>query len=359
VERREPGDEGCDKSDGGNGNGRIGGAEREGGRKRDDGTEDGCRRQGAHMATVVAMSWDELSTTLRRLAARTTSTCFTYRVTGLAAEAAFFAILSLPPLVFGLAGTIGYFAQSYDVAQIDLFKDRVLYMASQVITPTTVDELIAPTLDEVLSGGRFDVVSLGFVLALWSGSRALNVFIDTITIMYGLGGHRGIVKTRALSFALYVVALVIGIVVVPLVLAGPQVVVDVLPEEAMFLRRAYWPSVLVLSAGFMTTLYHLSVPVRKPWRMGVPGAVFTLVMWILGSYFVRWVLGVGAVGTSIYGPLAAPIAMLLLLYVLSISVLIGAALNAAIDVDRNPPADVAGDTSDDAADPVVGHTDEE
>ena len=37
------------------------------------------------------------------------------------------------------------------------------------------------------------------VLALWSGSRALNVFVDTITIMYGLGGHRGIVKTRVLS----------------------------------------------------------------------------------------------------------------------------------------------------------------
>lgn len=282
------------------------------------------------------MSWVELSTTLRRLAARTTSTCFTYRVTGLAAEAAFFAILSLPPLVFGLAGTIGYFAQSYDVAEIDLFKDRVLHLASQVITPTTVDELIAPTLDEVLSGGRFDVVSLGFVLALWSGSRALHVFIDTITIMYGVGGHRGILRTRALAFTLYIVALVIGIVLVPLVVAGPQVVADVLPEEAMFLRRAYWPSVLVLSVGFMTTLYHLAVPGRTSWRSGVPGAAFTLGMWILGSYFMRWALGLSGVGTSIYGPLAAPIAMLLLLYVLSISVLIGAALNAAIDVDRQP-----------------------
>jgi len=305
------------------------------------------------------MSWDELSTTLRRLAARTTSTCFTYRVTGLAAEAAFFAILSLPPLVFGLAGTIGYIAQSYDVNQVDLFKDRVLYMASQVITPTTVDELIAPTLDEVLDGGRFDVVSFGFVLALWSGSRALNVFIDTITIMYGLGGHRGILKTRALSFALYVAALIIGIVLVPLVLAGPQVVSDALPPEAMFLRRAYWPSVLVLSVGFMTTLYHLSVPVRKPWRLGVPGAAFTLIMWILGSYFVRWVLDIDGVGTSIYGPLAAPIAMLLLLYVLSISVLIGAALNAAIDVDRNAPPDAGGDASDDSAQPVVGNADDD
>jgi len=311
------------------------------------------------MATVVAMSWDELSTTLRRLAARTTSTCFTYRVTGLAAEAAFFAILSLPPLVFGLAGTIGYVAQGYDVSQIALFKTRVLYLASQVITPTTVDQLIEPTLDEVLGGGRFDVVSLGFVLALWSGSRALHVFIDTITIMYGLGGRRGIVRTRAMSFALYIVALFVGIVVVPLVLAGPQVVADTLPPEAMFLRRAYWPLVLVLSVGFMTTLYHLSVPVRKTWRSGLPGAFFTIVMWILGSYFVRWILGFGGVGTSIYGPLAAPIAMLLLLYVLSISVLIGAALNAAIDVDRNPPADVDREASDEAAQPVVGQADDD
>jgi membrane protein len=308
------------------------------------------------------MSWDELSTTLRRLAARTTSTCFTYRVTGLAAEAAFFAILSLPPLVFGLAGTIGYIAQSYDVTQVDLFKHRVLYLASQVITPATVKQLIEPTLDEVLGGGRFDVISLGFVLALWSGSRALHVFIDTITIMYGLGGHRGIIKTRALSFALYVVALVVGIVVVPLVLAGPQVVAETLPPGAMFLRRAYWPLVLVLSVGFMTTLYHVSVPIRKTWRSGLPGAAFTLMMWILGSYFVRWALGIGGVGTSIYGPLAAPIAMLLLLYVLSISVLIGAALNAAIDVDRHtansapaPRDDVAGET----AEPVIEQANED
>jgi membrane protein len=291
---------------------------------------------------------------LRRLTARTTSTCFTYRVTGLAGEAAFFAILSLPPLVFGLAGTIGYLAQTYDVAQVEVFKDRVLHLASQALTPSTVDQLIAPTLDEVLNGGRFDVVSLGFVLALWSGSRALNVFIDTITIMYGLGGHRGIVKTRALSFTLYIVALIIGVVLVPLVLAGPQLVSEAVPDQASQLHRVYWPTVLLLSVGFMTTLYHLSVPVRKSWRSGVPGAAFTILMWILGSYFVRWVLGIPGADTSIYGPLAAPIAMLLLLYVLSIAVLIGAALNAAIDVDRHPKP-----SADELPDPVIEHPDDQ
>jgi membrane protein len=45
--------------------------------------------------------------TLWRLVVSTVGTCFRQRVTGLAAEAAFFALLSLPPLLFGLAGSIG------------------------------------------------------------------------------------------------------------------------------------------------------------------------------------------------------------------------------------------------------------
>ena len=268
---------------------------------------------------------------LGKLVARTVGSCFRYRVTGLAAEAAFFAILSLPPLVFGLAGTIGFIAERYDVSQVDVLKDRILDLASQALTDSTVDKVVAPTLDEVLGGGRIDVISIGFVLALWSGSRALNVFLDTISIIYGLGGQRGIVKTRALSFMLYVAALVVGIVLVPLILIGPQVAADILSDQWSFLRIFYWPAVLLLSVGFLATLYHLAVPVRKQWRFGLPGATFTLVLWILGSYFVRWALGFSTGGMSIYGPLAAPIAVLLWLYVLSISVLIGAAINAAVE----------------------------
>ncbi|MET0928636.1 MAG: YihY/virulence factor BrkB family protein [Aeromicrobium sp.] len=272
-----------------------------------------------------------LQETLSKLVARTVSICFRYRVTGLAAEAAFFAILSLPPLIFGLAGTIGFIAERYDVSQVDVLKDRIIDLASRALTDSTVDKVVTPTLDEVLGGGRIDVISIGFVLALWSGSRALNVFIDTISIIYGLGGHRGIVKTRARSFTLYIAALLVGIVLVPLILTGPEMAAGVLSDRWSFLEMFYWPAVLLLSVGFLATLYHLAVPVRKRWRLGLPGAAFTLLLWILGSYFVRWALGFSTGGTSIYGPLAAPIAVLLWLYVLSIAVLIGAAVNAAVE----------------------------
>jgi membrane protein len=90
--------------------------------------------------------------------------------------------------------------------------------------------------------------------------------------------------------------------------------------------------VLALSICFLATLYHVSIPVRTSWRINLPGATFALSVWLLGSFLLREFLTVTAADSrSIYGPLAAPIAVLLWLYILSLAVLVGAALNAAFD----------------------------
>jgi len=115
---------------------------------------------------------------------------------------------------------------------------------------------------------------------------------------------------------------------------GVAVLLASIALEPVFVNlRWFGPVVLVLSVAFITTLYHLSVPVRTSWRYDIPGAVFTLLAWIAGSWLLRWILlnFVGQDSMSIYGPLAAPIAILIWLYVLSIAVLIGAALNASVD----------------------------
>ena len=274
----------------------------------------------------------QIKSDLWRLVVSTTATCMRYRVTGLAAEAAFFAVLSLPPLIFALAGSIGFVFQQFNEAELSGLRGTVLDMAGQVLTPAAVNQVIKPTLNQVLQGGRYDVASIGFILSLWSGSRALNVFVDTITIMYGLSGHRGIVRTRATSFVLYVLGMITGVVTIPLIVAGPTLVKKVVPKQLNFLNSMYWPTVLVLCICFLATLYHVSVPVRTKWRFNLPGAVFTMICWIFGSYLLRVILvGTAANSTSIYGPLAAPIAILLWLYILSLAVLIGAALNAAFD----------------------------
>ena len=267
-----------------------------------------------------------------RLVVTTVGSCLRYRVTGLAAEGAFFAVLSVPPLIFALAGGVGYVTEHFTAAHVEEVRRAVVDLFSAFLTDTAVNRVIVPTMNDVLEGGRFDVISLGFVLALWSGSRALNVFVDTITIMHGLGGHRGIVKTRALSFVLYILAVITGAITLPLVVAGPRLVRSWLPNRAEFLMQFYWPLVVVICICFLATLYHVSVPVRTRWSFNLPGATFSLVSWIAGSYLLRWVLTVTAQDShSIYGPLAAPIAILIWLYIVALAVLIGAGVNAAFD----------------------------
>ena len=265
------------------------------------------------------------------LTRETASVCFRYRVTGLAAEAGFFALLSLPPLLLGLVSSVGYFRGWLGTDAVLEVQRRIVALSSQVLTADSVNQVITPTLKDVFRSGRFDLVSIGFVLALWSGSRALNVFIDTISIMYGLGGRRGIVRTRALSFSLYVSAMIVGSVLVPLVLAGPTLLVKLIPHQVGLLESLYWPVASLLSVVFLTSLYHVSTPVRTPWRRDVPGALLTVVIWFAGSFVVRWIISRSVGGTSIYGPLAAPIVLMIWLYVLAIAVLIGAALNSAVE----------------------------
>jgi membrane protein len=281
------------------------------------------------------------------LTARTTKICMHYRVTGLAAEAGFFALLSLPPLVLGLVGSIGFVGKLMGQDVVNELRAKLRELTLTFLTADSVSSVILPTFDRVFGAGRADIVSIGFVLSLWSGSRVLNVYVDTISIMYGLGGQRGIVRTRALSFTLYGVGLVVGVVVIPLVLIGPGILSRMLATANLHLLATlggadwlYWPTVSAAAIATVATLYHVATPIRSPWRRDLPGALLAIVIWVGASYVLRWELGASVGGTSIYGPLATPIVVLIWLYFLAIAVLIGAGLNAAIDERFPTPARV-------------------
>ncbi|MFF7231512.1 YhjD/YihY/BrkB family envelope integrity protein [Streptomyces sioyaensis] len=261
----------------------------------------------------------------------TVHSCMKYRVTGLAAEAAFWSLLSLPPLILGLLGVLGYTQAWIGHDTLHHVRQQILSGAGTVLSSRGVNEIARPLLHDVFTGRRPDVISIGFAIALWSGSRAMNVFVDTITIMYGLDGRRGIVRTRLLSFVLYLAALVVGAVTLPLMVAGPDTVVGWLPASEHIIRALYWPVVLLLSVAFLTTLYHASVPVRSPWPEDIPGAVVALGMWVLGSFLLRLYLTSTVEGPTIYGSLAAPVAVLLWIGVSAFAVLVGAAMNASLD----------------------------
>jgi membrane protein len=278
----------------------------------------------------------------------TVRACLRYRVTGLAAEAGFFALLSLPALVLGLVASTGYVGQGIGTDVLGDLRDRIEDLAGATLTADAVHGVILRTFDEVVRSGRPDIVSLGFLLSVWSGSRALNVYLDTIAIMYGLGGRRGIVRTRLLSLALYVAALAGAVVVLPLLLLGPGALAGIartrlgVPQTVLvWCGVLSWPVLVLVAVAGLATLYHVAPPVRPAWRACLPGAGLALALWLLASLAVRQVVGGGLGRTSVYGPLAAPVALLVWLYLLALAVLVGAALNATLAAGPSSHALVA------------------
>src|SRR6478672_13820155 len=76
------------------------------------------------------------------------------RILGLSAEASFWQILSVPPLLIGLLGSLGYLGTLIGGASVHQIEDRLLNASTDVLTPDVVDSLVRPTLTDILGSGR-------------------------------------------------------------------------------------------------------------------------------------------------------------------------------------------------------------
>ncbi len=258
------------------------------------------------------------------------------RVLGLSAEAAFWQLLSIPPLFLALLGTLGYFGDFLGANVIQTIEDNLIRWSEKVLTPSVVDSLVRPTVEDVLRRGRADVISIGFVMALWAGSSATATYVNTISIAYGMRDLRGAVRSRLVALAIYLIYICGGVCLVPIMVLGPSKIVNLMPKSIRgdahtFVNALYWPVVAVLLLAGLTSLYHFALPKRLPWHRGVPGAAFAGCIFLLGSYAVRKYFGFVSHHAYAYGALGAPIAALLFLFLLALAILLGAELNAEIE----------------------------
>ncbi|MFD6952898.1 hypothetical protein A6A08_07920 [Nocardiopsis sp. TSRI0078] len=265
------------------------------------------------------------------LVLRTIRSFLSDRVIGLAAESAFFTLISLPALLLCLLGGLGPMTAVLGEEFVGEIRLWILDLAARVLTPDTVESVVEPLVDDFLGGVQGGLLSVTFLVSLWSGSRAMNVFIRSITISYGLDELRGWIRQRLLAFVAYLGGLLFALLVLPVLVAGPNLLNSLLPSTVGRLNLFYWPTVALLATAAVTLLYALSVPVRTPLWRHLPGALLATLVLIAGSVALRTYLDASLGQVSIYGSLAAPIAILAWLYVMAIAVLLGSSFNSEID----------------------------
>ena len=271
-----------------------------------------------------------------RLIWRTLVTSWNDGFFGMAAQAAFWMTLSLPPLLLGLLGSLGFVSRWFGEATIELVQREILQFATTVFTPEVVDQIIRPTVTDILTQGRSSIVSVGFVLSLWAGSSALASLVDSITTAHRQHTVRNPIWQRTFALLLYVVLLIGSVFVLPLLALGPGVVPDLFPESsratvAHLVGVFYYPVLGALLVLALATLYKIVLPHKLPWHRGLPGALLAVVVFLVAStslrHYIRWVTSTGYT----YGALATPIAFLLFSFFIAMAIVVGAEFNNAIE----------------------------
>jgi membrane protein len=252
-----------------------------------------------------------------------------------AAEAAFWQVLSLPPLLLGLLGSLGYVAQWFGQDVIDSVHDTIIEWSNTAFSGNVVDQIIQPTVDDILRHGRGEILTLGFLLSLWAGSSAMSSFVDAITVAHDQYGVRNEVWQRIFALLLYLAALVLLVIGLPILALGPDILPKLFPvawraEIEFWVNAFYYPAIAVILVLALATLYKLALPRKLPWHRGLPGAMLAMIVFLLSSIglrlYISWITTTGYT----YGALATPIAFLLFAFFIGLAIVIGAYFNAAI-----------------------------
>lgn len=281
----------------------------------------------------------------RKIVGRTLGKAWDDSLFGMSSQAAFWCALSTAPMLLALLGLLGPIVRLFNPDAVPVIREQIDVLLLSIFNEEVADNLIGSAIDQIL-GNQGSVVSIGLLISLWAGSSAMAAFVEAITIAYNQREVRHPVKERFFALALYLIALVFGLVLLPLLALGPDFLVGLFPRDLQddvntAIQVSYFPALLVLLIVLVATLYKVAPKHRHPWKRGLPGAVLAAVVFLLASIALRIYLQYVYAHGLTYGALATPITFLLFYYFASMAIIIGAQFNNAL-LEYHPPRRVYG-----------------
>jgi membrane protein len=185
-------------------------------------------------------------------------------------------------------------------------------------------------------GGSILMTVIGFLLALWSVTGAMNSYMTALNMTYERKDRRSFIAKRVVALKMAVVMAIAFALVAVLTIFGPVV------EHAIASRIgpaggvlnwawwiAQWPILLGgLLVAFAALLY-LGPDVDQPrWEWMTPGSFVSAVLWIGASALFAVYTATFASYNKTWGSLSAVIVMLTWLWLTAMALLMGSEINA-------------------------------
>ncbi|KPH75147.1 YihY/virulence factor BrkB family protein [Oceanobacillus caeni] len=247
-------------------------------------------------------------------------------VFGLAAQLAYFFLLSLFPFLLFLLNLIGY---------LPINVESVMEIMD-VYAPDEIMTLIESNLDQLLSQANGGLLSIGIIGTLWAASNAINGIMKAFNRAYDIDEDRSFLATRLIAIVLTIAMVLVIIISLLLPVFGQiigEYIFSFIGLSDSFLQlwgTLRWVLSSVIFFIVLLFLYKLAPNKHIYFRETIWGTIIGTIAWQIVSYGFSFYVSTFANYSVKYGSLGAIIIMMIWFYLLGAIIIIGGIINSVI-----------------------------
>lgn len=252
---------------------------------------------------------------------------------GLAQQAAYSMLFSLPALVLLIVMVAAAAEQFFDVPVSD-----ELYQAIEDYAPANAQPLLNDLVDNAVAQVSGSAAGIGIIvavaIALYASSNSTATMLKGFDRVYNVTTKRNFAIGKLVAIGLtFALGIVLNLAIV-LFAFGEQIgawLADLLGSDTF---ENVWgisrqPAAVVFMVGILALFYWLGPNLRLPFRRALPGAAAATVLFGLLTFGFGLYLRFANPGSA-YGALGSALVFLLFLYFAALVILVGAQINAVL-----------------------------
>jgi membrane protein len=250
------------------------------------------------------------------------------RVTGLAAEQAYYYMLALFPMLILLLSILPY---------LSIEPQKALDFLGNVM-PSETTKVFREDIIKLISERNGGLLTFGILGTLWSASNGINAFIHSMNVAFDVEETRSFFKARLLSIVL-TLGLILAFVVALLlpvfgntILEYVQMVIPVPDSLQILFSILRWVIAIVVIALVLAVMYRYAPNKHYPFKQVIPGAIAATIIWQVISLGFSFYVSHFSNYSSTYGSLGGVIVLMLWLYLTGLALVIGGEINALFHI---------------------------
>ncbi|RKQ14417.1 YihY/virulence factor BrkB family protein [Oceanobacillus bengalensis] len=245
---------------------------------------------------------------------------------GLAAQLAYFFLLSLFPFLLFLLNLIGY---------LPIDSNMVIEFIGNY-APKEIMELINTNINQLLNEQNGGLLSIGIIGTVWAASNAVNAIMKAFNRAYEIEESRSFLVARLIAIVLTIAMVLVIIVSLLLPIFGRiigEYIFSLFGLSAGFLQvwdAMRWVISTIVFFIVLLALYKLAPNKRIYLKNAVWGAMLGTVLWQIVAYGFSFYVSAIANYSAKYGSLGTVIVLMIWFYLFGLIIIFGGVVNATI-----------------------------